>query len=54
MSEPQRLPDARHEVVLDRAGVRLHTFTAPESFLANSTHVIETDNGIHGTGQRTA
>jgi glyoxylase-like metal-dependent hydrolase (beta-lactamase superfamily II) len=38
------LPDSR--VVLDRDGVRIHTFTAPDAFLANSTHLIETANAV--------
>jgi glyoxylase-like metal-dependent hydrolase (beta-lactamase superfamily II) len=38
------LPDSR--VVLDRDGVRVHTFTAPDAFLANSTHIIETANSL--------
>ncbi len=41
---PPALPQARHEVVLDRDGVRVHTFTAPPEFLANSTHIIETEH----------
>jgi glyoxylase-like metal-dependent hydrolase (beta-lactamase superfamily II) len=40
VSDP--LPTATQRVVLDRDGVRIHTFTAPEAFLANSTHIIET------------
>jgi hypothetical protein len=46
MSEQPPLPPARHEVVFDRDGLRIHTFTAPEAFLANSTHIIETTNSL--------
>jgi glyoxylase-like metal-dependent hydrolase (beta-lactamase superfamily II) len=46
MSEQPPLPPPTHQVVLDRDGVRIHTFTAPEAFLANSTHVIETGNAL--------
>jgi glyoxylase-like metal-dependent hydrolase (beta-lactamase superfamily II) len=40
------LPQLQHRVVLDRDGVCVHTFTAPEAFLANSTHIIETENAL--------
>lgn len=40
------LPAPRHSVVLDRDGVRIHTFTAPDTFLANSTHIIETEHAL--------
>jgi glyoxylase-like metal-dependent hydrolase (beta-lactamase superfamily II) len=40
------LPAARHGVVFERDGVRVHTFTAPEDFLSNSTHIIETEHSL--------
>lgn len=43
MSE-QTLPQPRQDTVYDRDSLRIHTFTSPEPFLANSTHIIETDN----------
>jgi glyoxylase-like metal-dependent hydrolase (beta-lactamase superfamily II) len=46
VSEPTTLPAAAHTVVVERDGLRVHTFTAPEAFLANSTHIIETDNAL--------
>jgi glyoxylase-like metal-dependent hydrolase (beta-lactamase superfamily II) len=32
--------------VLERDGLRVHTFTAPAAFLANSTHVLETAGAL--------
>lgn len=46
MSDHPQLPPPTHQVVLDHDGVRVHTFTAPEAFLANSTHIIETLNSL--------
>jgi glyoxylase-like metal-dependent hydrolase (beta-lactamase superfamily II) len=40
------LPTPEHRVVFDRDGVRIHTFTAPDEFLANSTHIIETERAL--------
>jgi len=42
---PALLP-ARPPVVRDHGGVRLHTFTAPDEFLANSTHIVETEHAL--------
>ncbi len=46
MAEQQQLPQGTTRIVLNRDGVRLHTFTSPEAFLANSTHIIETQNSL--------
>jgi glyoxylase-like metal-dependent hydrolase (beta-lactamase superfamily II) len=40
------LPEPQHRVVFDRDGVRIHTFTAPDAFLGNSTHIIETEQAL--------
>jgi glyoxylase-like metal-dependent hydrolase (beta-lactamase superfamily II) len=40
------LPALHHSAVLDRDGVRVHTLTAPDAFLANSTHIIETEHAL--------
>jgi glyoxylase-like metal-dependent hydrolase (beta-lactamase superfamily II) len=40
------LPALQHTTVLDHDGVRIHTLTAPEAFLANSTHIIETEHAL--------
>jgi glyoxylase-like metal-dependent hydrolase (beta-lactamase superfamily II) len=40
------LPELAHQVVLDRDGVRIHTLTAPDAFLGNSTHIIETEQSL--------
>lgn len=40
------LPELTSQVVLERDGVRVHTCTSPDSFLANSTHVIETADAL--------
>lgn len=40
------LPPPSTAVIVDRSDVRVHTFTSPESFLANSTHVIESANSL--------
>jgi len=40
------LPALQHTTVLDRDGVRIHTLTAPEAFLANSTHIVETEHAL--------
>ncbi|MBT8227809.1 MAG: MBL fold metallo-hydrolase [Dactylosporangium sp.] len=42
----EQLPPPSAGVVFDRDGLRIHTFTAPEAFLANSTHIIETANAL--------
>jgi glyoxylase-like metal-dependent hydrolase (beta-lactamase superfamily II) len=42
---PDQFPDPTTSV-LDRDGLRVHTFTAPAAFLANSTHVLETKNAL--------
>ncbi len=44
--EQAAFPQPHTEIVFDSAGVRIHTFTAPEAFLANSTHIIETPNAL--------
>jgi glyoxylase-like metal-dependent hydrolase (beta-lactamase superfamily II) len=40
------LPAAQEPVILNHDGVRIHTFTSPDAFLANSTHIIETENAL--------
>lgn len=40
------MPDSATSAVLERDGLRIHTFTAPEAFLANSTHVVETADAL--------
>jgi len=40
------MPDQFSTAVLERDGLRVHTFTAPPSFLANSTHVLETAEAL--------
>jgi glyoxylase-like metal-dependent hydrolase (beta-lactamase superfamily II) len=42
---PDQFPDPAVSVVT-RDGLRVHTVTAPDAFLANSTHVLETDNAL--------
>lgn len=46
MPEQQQLPPLETRVVVNTDGVRIHTCTAPEAFLANSTHIIETENSL--------
>jgi glyoxylase-like metal-dependent hydrolase (beta-lactamase superfamily II) len=46
MPDQPALPPGVPAIVLDRPGLRVHTFTAPEAFLGNSTHVIETANSL--------
>lgn len=42
---PDQLPEPT-SAVIERDGLRVHTFTAPVGFLANSTHVLETDRSL--------
>ena len=41
-----QLPAAQTSVVYDGWGVRIHTFTSPDAFLANSTHIIESEHAL--------
>lgn len=40
------LPTPQAPSILNHDGVRIHTFTAPDAFLANSTHIIETAHSL--------
>ena len=39
-----QLPPAVTKIVKESGDVKIHTFVAPESFISNATHVIETKN----------
>ena len=40
------LPDPTIATVFDKGDVKIHTFTSPDMFLGNSTHVIETADSL--------
>jgi len=43
---PDALPAPQVNVVHEASGVHIHTFTSPEAFLANSTHIIESEHAL--------
>ena len=42
----QQLPPATYSKVFESDKATIWTYTSPEAFLSNSTHIIETENGL--------